>query len=454
MDKSNIGRLLRVLPILLAIVVSLLPQQSSSAETLSLTISPNNAKVVTGSTFEVSLVLNTSGQSVNAVDAHLTFSPDKLQVVSPSTGSSFFSFWTKGPTYSNTNGTLSFQGGLPSPGIKSSAAIISTIKFRAKSIGTSTIRFSTSSKVLANDGSGTSLPVNFGQSTITIQGAPPVGPVVTSSSHEDPGKWYPNPTFIGSWESSAKNFSYQFDKNPTTTPDQTTDTTEPTVTKDMEGDGQWFFHIRGQTNGIWGATTHFAFKIDTTPPASFTILTDNDTLGSGERGIFNFITTDNESGVDHYEIRLIDLSRNSGEITPYTEGLSPYQTPELTDGKYQLVVRAIDQAGNIREESTNFSIGVPQGSWIENPLVRNPLLINIGIIAFIFLLLTLITILLKTYHDKRRALRIITEVRLLQEEITLRKRELAELESTYEMATTSTIGLTQSLDSREGVATK
>ncbi len=409
---------------------------AQAASNVALSFSPNKSDQLVGSTFDVSLVLNTGGQAVNALEVYVSFPSDKLQVVSPSVGNSFVSFWVNGPSFSNTDGSLVFQGGLPNPGINTAAGIISTITFRAKSAGTAFIKYQTSSKVLANDGSGTSLPITFGQAAITVKPSPPAGPVVVSSSHEDPGTWYATPTFEATWTSAdATDYSYVFDQVPTTTPDETAESQATAVTHSVTGDGQWFFHIRAKAGDVWGATTHFVFKVDGTQPAQFGITTDSSSLLSGQRGVFGYQTTDGGSGIDHYEVRILRLDGKGDQVTAFTEAVSPYQTPKLDDGKYKLIVRAIDRAGNVREATLDFSVGVVAGAFPSRPFITNPILINVIVVSLIFLLLLVLLLLLAKHHEKRQEERALAQVRILQQEIARRRQDLQRLEGIYYQAT-------------------
>jgi predicted secreted protein len=55
--------------------------------------SPASGTFIEGSTFEVSVYLNTKGTSANAVEFHIDFDPNKLSVVRPSGGTSIVGLW-------------------------------------------------------------------------------------------------------------------------------------------------------------------------------------------------------------------------------------------------------------------------------------------------------------------------------------------------------------------------
>src|SRR3989344_305677 len=138
------------------LLFSLFAPSFVSAQTgASLSLSPTSGTFTVGSTFTVSIILNTGGQSVNAIEANLEFPPDKLQVVSPLIGTSIVGIWTNQPQFDNQKGILHFQGGIPDPGITASRGVVATITFRVKSVGTALIKFGSNSKVLLNDGLAT-----------------------------------------------------------------------------------------------------------------------------------------------------------------------------------------------------------------------------------------------------------------------------------------------------------
>lgn len=367
------------------------PDQARAAGA-SFFLSPAQGNYFVDSTFEVSILLNTGGTSINAVDAELTFPADKLQVVNPTVSKSFIEIWTNGPSYSNTSGTLSFQGGIPSPGVNVSAGVVSTVQFRAKSAGKAVIKFSDSSKVLANDGNGTNILSSKGQATLNVQLPAPAGPIVSSPSHEDQNKWYRNRTVTLVWESpdGAKEFSYVLDNNPTTLPEQTTNITTTQLSTEVKSDGIWYFHIRGKNGTGWGGVTHYSLKIDSTSPASFTPQLERKTIAPSTRDVVKFTTTDALSGLDHYEVKIINKNATGSDTVFFTEQQSPYQLPELGLGSYQVIVRAYDVAGNYTDgiaeltvSANNLTTSIP---FFANPLINNLIIILLGLILLILLI--------------------------------------------------------------------
>ncbi|MFA6587951.1 MAG: cohesin domain-containing protein [Patescibacteria group bacterium] len=413
--------------LLLGGVVSFYNHDVKAADGASLLFSPGNANFTVGSTFNISVVVNTGKKAINAVKADIKFPPTKLQVVNPSTGTSFISIWVDQPAYSNTAGTVSFQGGLPNPGIVTDAGVVSTITFRATSPGTAKITFADTSKVLANDGQGTNLLTSRGDANLTLNLAAPEGPIISSPSHPDQNAWYQNRTVNFEWEEipNAVGYSYVFDQNSKTTPPEKQDaTSQRTTTVTTDKDGRWYFHVRAKVES-WGGTSHYAVLIDATPPASFTPTLDPPNPQPGQRGELKFFTTDAMSGIEHYEMQILHLD-NPDQGTPFfTEQSSPVRLPDLPLGKYEVAVRAFDQAGNSIDGKLNFSVSTPDtGPKIgKKPLLQNTFFTNIALIGAGLLVLILLIWLIARWRRKPKD--VIEDIQRLEQETLQKESELA-----------------------------
>jgi len=315
-------------------------------EGASLRLSPQTGTFFVGNTFDVSIIINTNENRINAVKVDLRFPPDKLQVVSPVSGKSFISSWAASPTYSNTEGIISFNGGVPSPGISTSAGLVSTITFRVKASGIAVVSILDSSMVLLDDGKGTNILKSFDKGEYILSAVPPEGPKIYSSTHPEQGVWYKdnNPAF--SWEKlpGATDFSYNFDEDPKGMPDSVSEGSENIKSYTNVADGFWYFHVRSMREKIWGATSTYAVKIDSTPPDSFAPIIESTGKVKRIRPLISFSTNDNISGMDHYEIKITGITQPHS--TYFTEAASPYRVPLLEPSGYSVIVRAYDKAGN------------------------------------------------------------------------------------------------------------
>ncbi|MDO8264970.1 MAG: cohesin domain-containing protein [Candidatus Parcubacteria bacterium] len=193
---------------------------SVQAQTASLYLAPSSGSFLTGSTFSVSVFVNTEGNEINAVSAEITFPPEILQITSPAAGTSFITEWITPPNYSNEKGIISFRGGIPW-GIKTSAGLVSTITFRTVASGKAKISFGKNSRILLNDGKGTDILTTIINGEYNIIIPPPEGPIVFSPTHPEPNVWYSdaNPSFSWEKEAGISDFSWSIDQNPNGRPD-------------------------------------------------------------------------------------------------------------------------------------------------------------------------------------------------------------------------------------------
>ncbi len=123
-----------------------------------LILTPQTEKIYVGETLSATLVLDTSGKPVNMVEVRIIFPADKMEVTSLSKVDSIISLWVDEPAYSNATGTITFSGGLPTPGFQGRAGKLLIVTFKVKDAGEALINIEDAS-VLANDGLGTDVLV-------------------------------------------------------------------------------------------------------------------------------------------------------------------------------------------------------------------------------------------------------------------------------------------------------
>jgi len=407
----------------LAIIMglSLFPLQSPSGKAAgaSLTFSPNQGEFFAENTFDVSLVINTGGSAVNAIEATIKFPPDKLQVVQLL--KSIIEIWVAQPSFSNTEGTINLQGGIPNPGLNTSAGTVISITFRAKGTGVANLSIA-QAKVLANDGNGTNILSSSGQGNYSLSLAPPAGPVISSSSHPDQERWYNSNdiTFIWTAPENASGYSYVFDNNPNTIPDGETEITETSINLKAPHDGLWYFSLRAK-GSLWGGTSHFVTRIDTTVPAEFEPQISPKFLTEANRAIATFQTTDSPSGLDHYEVKIISSDASGSSVTAFTEATSPYLLPELSSGQYKLIVRAVDRAGNYREVEKSFIVAGAGFAIFTNQFL-------VGAIALLAtVMLTLLLLWLRRRHQAALFGRLRSDLKDIKTLMQQKRQELRQL---------------------------
>lgn len=337
------------------------------ADAAVLKLNPNSGKIIAGDTFGISLYLDTEGQEVNAVQAVLNFTPGKLQVVSPDSGNSILGIWPSPIKYDNQKGTVEFTGGIPN-GLKTNSGLIYALTFKAETAGTAVVGFSGASQVFLNDGKGTKIKPRLENGIFDISVLAPMGLLVFSDTHPDQEKWYREKTAIVKWtdEGEADGYSYMLDENPTSIPDDVMDEQKSSVIYENLSDNKHYFHIKKRQDEAWGgATTHFSINVDATIPSNFRIEIFSDASIAESNPIFRFYTTDNLSGVDHYEMKIIPLqhqgSVSAAEISDnqpiFSEVTSPFVAEQLPPDNYDVIVRAYDEAGNFSDSNSRIKIG-------------------------------------------------------------------------------------------------
>lgn len=349
-------------------------------------ISPASESIIEGSTFEVSVYLDTKQNSANTVDVTLQFPPDKMAIVNPSAGKSLIQAWLQPPSYSNVQGNARYTGIIPN-GVVTGSGLIVTIVFKAIGPGNASVIVSPASSVLANDGLGTVMNTEFGRASYAVTPKPPGDVVVFSETHPFPSQWYNNKNPVLGWQKdpNVTDFSYTLDNLPNTVPNDVADATGTATAYENLGDGLWYFHIKARKLGVWGSPTHFLARIDTHPPAEFTPVADViDTAGRNQI-LLSFFSTDDLSGIDHYEVATIDKQGPAVASPVFVQAESPYKLAVPGPGNYKMIVRAFDRAGNVRDATIDVGISVPFVQFLK----KYDLLIIIGFLAlvvFLFLL--------------------------------------------------------------------
>ncbi|MEK7173743.1 MAG: cohesin domain-containing protein [Patescibacteria group bacterium] len=331
-----------------------------------LSLSPSAGTFVVGSTFDVTLVLDTNNTDINAVAVFLSFPPEKLQVVSSTAGKSVVSLWSVPPRFNNREGTLELQGVITG-GLNASNALITTITFRIKSTGTSIIKIGDASRVLRNDGAGTDYLQHRENSLYTLILPPPAGPFVVSETHPKQDQWYKDPNVSLAWsfpeEEAVDGYSYLINGLPVDIPDNISEGGSQSVVYQNISNGISYFHVKALRGGVWGGTTHFAVNIDTEAPAEFPLEINPSARTDEKRPVVLFGTTDALSGIDFYELKIVPITPGAARESPvapdqplFVEAQSPFVLHELAKGKYDVIVRAQDKAGNFQESVQRLTI--------------------------------------------------------------------------------------------------
>lgn len=384
-------------------LVSFLVVDSVNAAGATLFFSPATKSVVVGSTFSMSVLVNSGSGSINTLESIVNFPKDLLSASSPSLGGSIVSMWVpSNPVASNGNGTVTFGGGMLSPFTGASGRVLS-ISFKALKVGSAKISFS-NSQILT--GPGENAFGGAGSATITItepvapkietpvetkpvetkpadtattptsittppvtnstsaaedvtagqpKGILPPAPEVTSPSHTDKEVWYANNKVQLDWRllASIIGLGYSMDTSASSTPPDQKGAIIQTKTYDQVADGRHYFHIRLQNKTGFGPIAHRQVLVDTTPPTKPRLAIDNNGDSTNPNQIFRIDTLDVTSGIAKIKFWL-----NGAEkvIEPSGSVVEPYQLEKLLPGNYNISLLAYDRAGNNSSSTINFSV--------------------------------------------------------------------------------------------------
>ena len=139
-----------------------------AASRVSLSFSPTSGSYEVGDIFSEDILVGSPDQPINAISGTISFPYARAEVVSLSKANSILSIWLQEPTFSNTLGTVSFEGVALNPGFQGQSGTVLTVYFRIIGAGNIPLSF-VSASVLANDGNGTPLPAKLGKATFSAR---------------------------------------------------------------------------------------------------------------------------------------------------------------------------------------------------------------------------------------------------------------------------------------------
>lgn len=331
-----------------------------------LSISPASGTFEAGQTFTVSINVTNNNQPINAISGALTFPTNILLVKSLSKDGSIIKLWAEEPSFSNTNGTIKFEGVVLNPGFSGSRGKVLTVVFQAKVSGDASVIFSSGS-VLANDGEATNVLQNMANALYTISSSEDVpapvvsnepvvsiAPEVTSTSYPDPNAWYRTRDASFSWKlpktvtAVRTLYGVKEDSIPTKVYDPPIDNRSFKV----DGDGVQYMHVQFKDGNGWGRITSYKFQIDTKAPESLRVTFPDGPITVNPRPSISVEANDILSGIGHV-LAVVD-SQATTTYDVIENNL--YQLPEASPGKHTVIVYAVDRAGNTSSVSLDYTV--------------------------------------------------------------------------------------------------
>jgi len=367
-EKKAFFKSLRLAIYFLSFFASFFIFTGATAKAASLYFSPASGKFDAGNIFTVSVLVNTQSAAINNAEATVNFPAEFLSVISVSQSNSIFSLWPQSVVFSNSAGTISFNGGLPTPGFNGSSGKIFSAVFRVKKAGTASLVFSGAS-VRANDGKGTDVLSSVGSAQFTLgaiaptsepkltptpaQPNTPAAPVISSPTHPDENKWYSEKDVVLIWslptgiKSDRVLFSKLFEVVPTIT------YTPPISSKTLANieDGIWYFLAQLRNANGWGQIGNFKVQIDTQKPNINIQEVPREDLAYPKVKFF-FSASDSRSGIDYYNVLIDNLPSQVWR----DDGSHIYETQALDPGRHVIIAKVFDKAGNSLTDSLEFNI--------------------------------------------------------------------------------------------------
>jgi hypothetical protein len=155
-----------------------------------------------------------------------------------------------------------------------------------------------------------------------------------------------------SW-SGIKGATYRYALNdiPDFIPGEENITSENSLSFDVDKDGVYYFHLLPEKDGDTGTIVHYKIMIDSTPPLPPVIQTSHKNIEAGEMVRFDFTGEDELSGIQ------------KGFYVKFDEGIflpvaPPLYMPFLSAGRYFVVIRAFDKAGNFNDAMVEIKVEV------------------------------------------------------------------------------------------------
>lgn len=311
--------------------------------------------VAVGQTFNVYFEVN-NAVDVDTIRLNGSYTQNLLQYkAAQPTG--VFQNVSPGTYDDQTNGIFSF-GAFTLSSKANGTQRIAVLTFKATQVGAAYVQLTQGSKILS---AGNEELGSIGRLDINVTAAPPQPQAVPgqpapiaisllSASHPDSNAWYATGTVEAHWQITGPTpqaVYVGFDQapdGPVTKNIQATSTTFEAPT-----DGVWYVHLLATYPGGKTQRADLPVQIDRGNPHAVTPTTDQTNVPASVANFLRYGTTDDVSGISHYDVYLDDALVTSTIFASYpVNGLQP--------GSHEARVIAYDFAGNLSMGTTTFNI--------------------------------------------------------------------------------------------------
>lgn len=303
-----------------------------------------------GDVIGVRVVLDSEDIAMNALEMNVLYDTQKLSFLDADTHYSLVKLWIGAIEQDAHTGSILMRGGLPHPGYRGESGLITTLFFKVVEPGKSFIRFGDRSRILADDGLGTSIPLSFNSLNLTIDDIVFRGPLITSETHPD-NIWgdieKPIIRLIPP-EEKIEGYSYSLSRNPLINPDSVIDIVEEIVNFENLEDGVWYFKVSSYSLSFgWSSVSTHRLLVDHELPSQVSVIFNDDNS-------LSFFAEDRLSGIDHFEVAFVKDGDVVDRAMLQFKKIDGYLLSGFSHAG-TLFVRVYDRAGNMLETSQKIS---------------------------------------------------------------------------------------------------
>ena len=351
----------------------------------------------------IRVFVSSDGAPISGVEGTLTFDPLKMNVVSVSHEASVLTSWPTPPSFDNEKGEIYFGGVMSTSTVLDRGHIMSVVitPLRAEDFR---LAFASGAAILAGDGTGgnivsslkpgdyTGIPrgeyvaspalmssvlLEYGSSStpseITAAESEEIGTstenstdegevlgtttkreIITSPSHPDQNAWYAFASSTLMWDTPEGVVSLRLSLNKKPDGGGIVHYNMPMNEKIINNipEGVQYFHLTREWSDGHTDDATYQLQTDMTPPAGLTLTEKPRDDTTDPRVVLLISATDTLSGVEQYEITI----DNNAPLTWTPDEAGEYHVPPLSPGAHEIMVRAIDKAGNAASARLSFSI--------------------------------------------------------------------------------------------------
>jgi len=388
----------KILVTLMSIVIVLGGVQiANAAGTAEINFEPTELSVQQGDSFNITVVVNPNGESLDTVRSLISWPANLLAVESFSLGELYPNV-SPGNLINNNHGLLT-QGGFANAGQITQAGTFGTVTFQAIGAGEAIVAAMNGSRLISA-GEEKISDTGYGQAVITIDAVAVLSEKdselsnievptefggedsylqIVSPSHPNQNKWNTDSLVtidygvVGDSSSEVANYKFGFDHDPLGEPTESAEISGDQVSYEFETveDGIWYFHLSAEfADGTKTDAIHFRVLVDATAPGPVVPVLEQDKIAEDGETLLSFSAVDQTSGIASYLVTIDDQEMNVR---------SPYLISDLAPGRYNITVEATDGAGNTSIGETKLRV---KGSfWQQYGLIA--LLIIVGLVLVI-----------------------------------------------------------------------